>query len=513
MKGFVLACTCLCFTLLAIGQNKNDHQICGATYFDSIPLYIESNLYADKLYPGQEFMVVPSKLKVSLAQRMTTICGNTFFRLVKKCINKSRFDQIEYCLTFADQAKENQIWRKLPTTSLLTDTVLEQNEKISLQFRQKSNHKIIQQTIIHRADWTPVINGYRQRNLSDSFDNTLKSNAAYKTRERLPGFERMNDSSITIQAGKQVELQFDSRDISIDSCIEYRVRDVKENQISNWQYTGYVLSLRNIAAKHDYVLETKYRGEKAIKKYRIHALPYWYQQFWAMVLFIVIGISLLTGIPYLLYQGKKRKIQEEENKIKQQLKANQTKLNPHFVFNAICTIDGLVNNNEIEKASESLHSFSDIMRRTLKNSDYLFISLTEEEDILKKYIDLERLRFDFNFELNIDPAINTNIDFPPMLIQPSIENAVKHGVAGLGQEGLINIDFIKIENDLLVTIKDNGHLNKSKFENQGNGKGVALTKERIEQLNRLFPKDKIRYSLELKDHVSVASFIFENWLT
>ena len=273
------------------------------------------------------------------------------------------------------------------------------------------------------------------------------------------------------------------------------------------------MSLRNIAAKHDYVLETKYRGEKAIKKYRIHALPYWYQQFWAMVLFIVIGISLLTGIPYLLYQGKKRKIQEEENKIKQQLKANQTKLNPHFVFNAICTIDGLVNNNEIEKASESLHSFSDIMRRTLKNSDYLFISLTEEEDILKKYIDLERLRFDFNFELKIDPAINTNIDFPPMLIQPSIENAVKHGVAGLGQEGLINIDFIKIENDLLVTIKDNGHLNKSKFENQGNGKGVALTKERIEQLNRLFPKDKIRYSLELKDHVSVASFIFEKWLT
>ena len=95
MKGWVLGFVFFGCLANISAQNKN---LCGATYFDSIPLYIESNLYADKLYSGNEFMTVAEKVKISLVQRQTFICGNTFLRLVKNCIDKSRLDETEYCI-------------------------------------------------------------------------------------------------------------------------------------------------------------------------------------------------------------------------------------------------------------------------------------------------------------------------------------------------------------------------------------------------------------------------------
>lgn len=510
MKGWVLGFVFLGCLINISAQNKN---LCGATYFDSIPLYIESNLYADKLYAGNEFMTVPEKVRISLAQRQVFICGNTFLRLVKKCIDKSKLGQIEYRIILKNHLPF--VWRALPNSPLLAELSLQSDQKIAIQFRRKGKQNLIQQTIIMRPDWSPLINGYRELNLKDTSDSKLKSDAAYKTRVALLGFKPLIDNNIVLQPGNQVELQFDSRDISIDSCIEYRIWNVKEFKCSSWRYTGHVLSLRNISANNDYLLQVRYGGEQNTKTYRIHALAFWWQKLWAIALFVVAGIFLIVSSPVYFIKRQNRKITVTKDRLKEQLKKGQNKLNPHFVFNAMSSIGGLVISEQNDRANEYLNTFSDIMRRTLKNSDRLFIYLSDEIEHLQKYIALEQLGLEFRLVLHIDPDLDLDsIDFPPMLLQPTIENAVKHGVADLGQKGIIWLSLFKKGDDLLITIKDNGKFisDKPSKSVSVSGHGIALTKERIEILGKLFPKEKISYHLEQEETGTNVCFTFENWL-
>ncbi len=509
MKGWFFGLLYLgCFT--SIFAQNNNH--CGVTYFDSIPLYIESNLYADKLYLGKEFITISEKVKVSLVQRKRLISGNTFLRIVKKCIDKSMLDQIEYRIVFGDH--KTSIWHSISQNPLLAELSLQPVQKIVLQFRRKGSQNLIQQTIIMRSGWSPLINGYQQLNLKDTSDSKLKSDAAYRTKEALLGFKPLLDNNIVLQPGNHVELQFDNRNICIDSCIEYRLWNEKEFINSPWRYTGHLLSLRNISANNNYSLQVRYGGEQNTKTYLIHALAFWWQKTWAIVLFVFAGIFLLISSPVYFVKRQNRKIKVGEELLKEQLKKGQYKLNPHFVFNAMSSIGGLVIAEQNERANEYLNTFSDIMRRTLYNSDRLFIYLSDEIEQLQEYIALEQLGLEFKFELNIDPEIDLDsVDFPPMLLQPTIENAVKHGVADLGQKGIICLTLLKKEDDLVITICDNGKLILDKPYKPGNGHGIAITKERIDILGKLFPKDKIRYDFEQKEAGTIVSFTFENWLT
>ena len=115
------------------------------------------------------------------------------------------------------------------------------------------------------------------------------------------------------------------------------------------------------------------------------------------------------------------------------------------------SIGGLVIAEQNDRANEYLNTFSDIMRRTLTNSDRLFIYLSDELEHLQEYIALEQLGIEFRLVLHIDPDLDLDcIDFPPMLLQPTIENAVKHGVADLGQKGIIWLSLFKKENESIT---------------------------------------------------------------
>ena len=140
------------------------------------------------------------------------------------------------------------------------------------------------------------------------------------------------------------------------------------------------------------------------------------------------------------------------------------------------------------------------MRATLKNSGHLLISLSQEIDILEKYIRIEQLRFEFQYNIIIDPALNLQaIEFPPMLLQPSVENAVKHGVAGMGNAGNIIIAIGRRGNSLEIDIQKSGY-------------GILFTKERIAYLKKLYKKEKITYNLVHADSGTSVRFFFKNWL-
>ncbi len=111
------------------------------------------------------------------------------------------------------------------------------------------------------------------------------------------------------------------------------------------------------------------------------------------------------------------------------LKALQAQMNPHFIFNALNSIQTLVLQGNVDSSYDYINKFATLIRETLNSSEQEYISLKKEIETLETYLKLEKLRFreDFDFEINYPTEIPER-EIPPMLIQPFIENAVKHGL-------------------------------------------------------------------------------------
>ena len=189
----------------------------------------------------------------------------------------------------------------------------------------------------------------------------------------------------------------------------------------------------------------------------------------------------------------------------QALRSVQAQLNPHFIFNALTSIQGLINTGDIDGANAYLSAFSVMMRNTLEDQEHLNNRLGAELDSMETYLSLEQLRFHFQYSVRVEPGLNPNaIEIPRLLLQPIIENAVRHGVSGLREEGLIRVSAFARSPDLLITIQDNG----PGFVSLGTGHGLRLTEDRILLLNRLNPQNPIHLSRE----GSTFTFTFVKWL-
>jgi len=179
-------------------------------------------------------------------------------------------------------------------------------------------------------------------------------------------------------------------------------------------------------------------------------------------------------------------------------------MNPHFIFNAMNSIQSLIVSRNNEAARKYLNRFSKLMRTILENSQKSTVKLNEELNSLMLYLEIEQLRFEHNFKyiINIDEKINCDdINLPPMLIQPLIENAIQHGLLPLdSKDGLLQLNFDLIGGDSLkITIKDNGigraksaEINKKRFNHVSTG--MKNIQERILLLKKIY-KGKINFKV------------------
>lgn len=178
-------------------------------------------------------------------------------------------------------------------------------------------------------------------------------------------------------------------------------------------------------------------------------------------------------------EALKRQIKELE------IKAIRSQMNPHFMFNALNSIQSLINNQQYKEANIYLEKFSLLMRRVLNNSGKTFVSLSDELEAVSLYGELEKLRFDFVFNITLHEAINPDlIEIPGMIIQPLVENAVIHGIAQKGTAGKLDIHIRKDGSYLIIQVKDNG----SGFKGDQSivpidGFGLKLVRERLALLN------------------------------
>src|SRR6202008_2622419 len=169
----------------------------------------------------------------------------------------------------------------------------------------------------------------------------------------------------------------------------------------------------------------------------------------------MIGIAGLILIVALLFI-RQTKLKTEQKSIHLEQKLLRTQMSPHFIFNARQAIKNL---KEKKKAIKYLSSFGALTRSVLENSRMEFIPLKKEIALLEHYLELQKLLHDqqFTYVINIAPGLDTeNIDIPPMLAQPFIENAIEHGLRDVESGGLVEISFSREENKLLLEIKDNG---------------------------------------------------------
>src|SRR3546814_247692 len=151
------------------------------------------------------------------------------------------------------------------------------------------------------------------------------------------------------------------------------------------------------------------------------------------------------------------------------------------------------------------------MRESLLRGKEEFANIATEIKLMDNYIKLEQLRFGFGYRIDIDPGIDTNaMEVPGLLLQPLIENSIKHGVAPLYKAGALRICIRTEADDLLIDIQDNG----SGFEGKkdATGFGLRLTRERIRLLNSMLEGQRMELEIGRNDGLTTVCIRFENWL-
>lgn len=212
---------------------------------------------------------------------------------------------------------------------------------------------------------------------------------------------------------------------------------------------------------------------------------------------LVGGLVLLLVMAYFMYKYIRQ--QRLANNLLA-LKSLRSQMNPHFIFNALNSVNSFIASSDERAANHYLTEFSQLMRAVLENSEQDFIPLEKEIELLKLYTKLEHFRFKdkFDYSIDVDETISiSDFQIPPMLLQPYIENAVWHGLRYKTEKGHLWIDIDKkSEDEITISIADDGIGRqrskelKTDHQKKQNSKGMGNIKKRVSILNEMY-KDKV----------------------
>lgn len=249
----------------------------------------------------------------------------------------------------------------------------------------------------------------------------------------------------------------------------------------------------------------------------------WWQQWW---LYLIV-LAVIIDIVYLIVQERIDTIKKNNDLLVETIKlqsevrnsmltAIKSQMNPHFIFNALNTIQSFIYSNDKSKANSYLGKFSNLIRIVLDSSNKKAISLTEEVETLQLYIDLEIMRFENTLQasIHVDYSLDTDgIFIPPMLIQPFVENAIKHGLLHKINNRTLTISFKASANNeaLEIEIDDNGigreksALLNAQKNDEHNSFAIKANQTRIDLLNQLSKNKIVLEIIDKKDANNIAN--------
>jgi hypothetical protein len=295
----------------------------------------------------------------------------------------------------------------------------------------------------------------------------------------------------------KISLPYDQNTISISFYPEnhpypnkltyrYKIIGLDSKDWSNWDATGKI-SIPYLPCG-DFMLRLEIKDASSGNTYSqdlLHVVitpPFWMA--WWFITGIIVLLSSLIYIVYLKRISYIQKQAENQNRlVETKMEALQSQMSPHFIFNALNSVQFYIIKKNTDDAMMFLGEFSKIIRNTLNNSSKFKINLKEEIDFLNSYIILENMRFDNRvaFAIQVDKSIDpTKVQIPPMLLQPFIENVFAHAFNETIANPTLQIRFSLIEGSLICEIIDNGvGMGQSGSNKLFDSKGIKLVTERI----------------------------------
>jgi ligand-binding sensor domain-containing protein len=301
-------------------------------------------------------------------------------------------------------------------------------------------------------------------------------------------------------------ITFDAICFNRPNPVEYSWKLDRDSTWSSWQVEDYAVLSHLPDGENTFYVKAKIKGlpvdvlplaeMNVVVEIAIYRQPWFFP-----TLFLLVS---LIGILLLFSAVLKSKQAGREAKVFQ-VQAIQSQMNPHFIFNVLASLQSMILKSNVEKANDYLVKLADLVRGfleasagtgTLKNpkSAEGQVTIKEELQLLSEFVEFQQIihpnRFDF--ELKIDPYLDIKHEMiPPMLIQPFIENAIRHGILPSGRKGLLKLTFMLCDEALIVEISDNGvgiekavkMIEKSPMHYTSRGK--ELTLKRIDLLNQL----------------------------
>jgi len=225
-------------------------------------------------------------------------------------------------------------------------------------------------------------------------------------------------------------------------------------------------------------------GERIFEQVNVREIIGW-QFLFGMIQYFLVGGIFYTIIYYR--NLKQKEIEQAELKIltrDAELKALKLQMNPHFLFNSLNSINALITKDPAS-ARKMISQLSELLRMSLESHDKLLISLKEELDLVHSYLAIEQMRFEDKMKFNehIDADLLTR-PFPAMLLQPLLENAVKHGIANTRSGGTISLSIKRQDNQLVGTVvNETGHNKSAKFSiTESNGISINNIRQRLDRM-------------------------------
>jgi len=219
-----------------------------------------------------------------------------------------------------------------------------------------------------------------------------------------------------------------------------------------------------------------------------------FARYWPWLLGGLIFLFALNLFSQFRMKTEMKSLETEKEKLRLQLqveserqKLGQLQMNPHFIFNTLNSISGLIALNENKKARANLNSFSKMMRNVLDHSQKDFIPLSAELQFLKSYLDLEQLIRNGKFEYSIESTVDDSYLVPPMILQPFLENAIVHGLNPKEKQGDLSLKLIDDQKHIKVIIEDNGIGRAKAALNKREGHesaAIKIIEQRLKNLNK-----------------------------
>ncbi len=449
-------------------------------------------------------------------------------------ITKENARQFDYCVllnnktpitpwTVINQFTQTGIGEMDAGSGMTGSYSIKQGEYLVAHLRARTG-KLISSWIVYFKERQPAIASLYTSNNPLEFSQLINNKDLFGSRPSEIGWHRQYNT-ISQGAGHILQLPYNENSLLLNIDAKIYKREVLEytllrdgKTIRDWasgDYDNNYILLKKLDPG-DYTVHIRFKQQRNnITELRFFIATVWYKTAaFRIILLTLLVLALIFLLFILKYRKQKKALQHLRKKAEQsaeEVKNIHALLNPHFTFNALSSIQSLVNKGDLAAANKYLSSFGELLRETLKESKVQHLSLHKELENLGIYIELEQLRNPFTYNLQIAENIDQySTTIPPFLLQPFAENAIKHGLAAMNGQGELNLIVEKNGDSLLITLSDNGSgFDTAHFKE---GYGLSLSKKRIDLLNDEYGEELIKLQIESKSNGTSVLLLFKNWL-